>query len=98
MGVQVDMLLGENETLWVHVKLSNPLPTTLMGYWWTNVGVTNDIDGSREMRILTPATHWYATVSHTHATPHTRYGVTPARHPCIGATRNVNPPPIGARR
>ena len=55
---QVDMLLGNQSTLWLHVKLTNPRPEPIVGYWWTNVGVQVDTDGSNQTRIITPATHW----------------------------------------
>ena len=57
---QVDMVLGSlgTQTLWLHVALTNPNPSNMFGYWWTNVGVNNDVDGSNATRILTPATHW----------------------------------------
>lgn len=52
------MLLGNSSTLWLHVKLTNPRPEPIVGYWWTNVGVQVDTDGSNQTRIITPATHW----------------------------------------
>ena len=55
---QVDMLLGNQTTMWLHVKVTNPRPEPIVGYWWTNVGVQADTDGSNQTRILTPADHW----------------------------------------
>eukprot|EP00037_Helgoeca_nana_P006494 m.59859 g.59859 ORF g.59859 m.59859 type:complete len:809 (+) comp17377_c0_seq1:82-2508(+) len=55
---QVDMFAGNGSVLYVHPKLTNPTNDTVQGYWWTNVGINVDSDGSDAVRILTPATHW----------------------------------------
>eukprot|EP00040_Diaphanoeca_grandis_P025146 m.138951 g.138951 ORF g.138951 m.138951 type:complete len:823 (+) comp30026_c1_seq1:97-2565(+) len=56
---QVDLLLPSNSSvLWVHITLTNPTDDTIPAYWWTNVGVDVDTDGSLARRILTPATNW----------------------------------------
>ena len=57
---QVDMLLGNSSVCWVHIKLTNAQPEETLGYWWTNVAVHSDSDGSKHTRILTPASHWIA--------------------------------------
>lgn len=54
---QVDMLAG-NGSFWVHPKITNPGKSSMMGYWWTNVGVNVDASGEDAVRLLTPATHW----------------------------------------
>ena len=57
---QVDMLAGNNSMFYIHPKLINPGDETIQGYWWTNVGVATDTDGSDAVRILTAADHWIA--------------------------------------
>ena len=57
---QVDMHIGSNQTLWVHVKLTNPGTTPMLAYWWTCVAVNWDLGGVNRTRILTPAEHWIA--------------------------------------
>lgn len=49
---QVDMLL-QNDTLYVHPRITNPTETDLPGYWWTSVA----IDAKPSTRILSPASH-----------------------------------------
>ena len=55
---QVDMLAANNSMFYIHPKLTNPGSEAIQGYWWTNVGVATDADGTDAVRILTPADHW----------------------------------------
>ena len=56
---QVDMLCGNGSVFWVHPKMTNTRNTTIMGYWWTNVGIETDgTAGDDTVRILPPARNW----------------------------------------
>lgn len=44
------MLIGSDGVLYVHPTLTNPGDEDINGYWWTNVGVHVDSDGSDAVR------------------------------------------------